>query len=713
VECADDVPAVPVVTATDNCTAPIDVEYFEVTVPGACTNQYQVVRTWTAEDFCGNSTIFVQTITVSDTEAPELAVKPLRRHYDCVEDVEAAPYQFATDNCDVAFVDYAETSNPGNCPNSVTIYRTWTAYDLCGNTSIWEQEIIVLDTIAPVFVVTPVDRTYECLDDVQGAPDQGTIATDNCGVVFVDFLETRDNDSCHNQVIIIRRWEATDLCGNKNTHWQTITVYDDEAPVLATTPTDRTYDCLEDVEAAPVQVATDNCGVLTYNFEQTENPGICLNQVVITRRWYAYDLCGNSVEHWQTITVNDNVDPVVTAPAGITLDCGDISETTDPSATVTNWLAAATATDNCDQTVDITYNFDVTTLDVCVGGTLTVTWTATDACGNTGTATSTITVVPDTEDPIVTAPAGITLDCGDISETTDPGATVSNWLESATATDNCDTDPELTYNFDATTLDVCVGGTLTVTWTATDACGNVGTATSTITVVPDTEDPIVTAPAGITLDCGDISETTDPGATVSNWLESATASDNCDTDPELTYNFDATTLDVCVGGTLTVTWTATDACGNTATATSTITVVPDTEDPIVTAPAGITLDCGDISETTDPGAAISNWLESATASDNCDTDPDLTYNFDVTTLDVCVGGTLTVTWTATDACGNNSHGNLDDHGGTGYGRPDRSRRLPASRWTAAISAKRPIRRLPSATGWKAPRQRTTAIPIRS
>jgi hypothetical protein len=59
-------------------------------------------------------------------------------------------------------------------------------------------------------------------------------------------------------------------------------------------------------------------------------------------------------------------------------------------------------------------------------------------------------------------------------------------------------------------LNVCVGGTLTVTWTATDACGNVGTATSTITVVPDTEDPIVTAPAGITLDCGDISETTDP-----------------------------------------------------------------------------------------------------------------------------------------------------------------------------------------------------------
>ena len=137
----------------------------------------------------------------------------------------------------------------------------------------------------------------------------------------------------------------------------------------------------------------------------------------------------------------------------------------------------------------------------------------------------------------------ITLDCGAISETTDPSATISNWLESATATDNCDTDPELTYNFDATTLDVCVGGTLTVTWTSTDACGNVGTATSTITVVPDTEDPIVTAPAGITLDCGDISETTDPCATISNWLESASATDNCDTDPEVVNR--ATLSDNC------------------------------------------------------------------------------------------------------------------------------------------------------------------------
>ncbi|MBL7796418.1 MAG: HYR domain-containing protein, partial [Saprospiraceae bacterium] len=746
VDCADEVPAMPnpPVGATDNCGAPVDVEFSEVEIPGNCPNQYSITRTWTAEDVCGNTTVFVQTINIFDDEAPVLTVTPVDRTYECYDEVPAAPIdQQAIDNCDIAFIDFSESVEGGtnqdpnwSCPNNVTITRRWVATDLCGNTVEHIQEIRVHDEIPPSWIdFDPKDRHYDCLDDVLPAPDQQTLAADNCEVVVVDFLETRADDSCQNQVTIIRRWEATDLCGNKSTRWQYLYVRDTIAPVFPTTPVDRNYDCVEDVETAPLNPATDNCQVVNVDFAEFTNPGDCPSQVVINRRWVATDLCGNTAEHWQTITVNDdeapvlsstpfdvNVDcsqdvpaapvvtatdncddvlvefsettapggcenqyvitrhwqaadlcgnsvewyqtitvnddeaPVVTAPAGLTLDCGDINETLDPSASVANWLASATATDNCDQTVDITYDFNATDLNVCVGGTLTVTWTATDACGNVGTSASTITIVPDTEDPIVTAPAAITLDCGDINETLDPSATISNWLASATATDNCDTDPELTYSFDATALNVCVGGTLTVTWTATDACGNVGTSASTITVVPDTEDPIVTAPAAITLDCGDISETTDPGATISNWLASATATDNCDTDPELTYDFDATTLDVCVGGTLTVTWTATDACGNVGTSASTITVVPDTEKPAITVPAPLVLDCGDISETADPAAQIAAWLATASATDNCDTDPELNHSFSMSELNICAPQTytITVTWTANDACNNST-----------------------------------------------------------
>ncbi|MBK6929485.1 MAG: hypothetical protein IPH12_00975 [Saprospirales bacterium] len=66
--------------------------------------------------------------------------------------------------------------------------------------------------------------------------------------------------------------------------------------------------------------------------------------------------------------------------------------------------------------------------------------------------TSTITVIPDTEDPSITVPAPLVLDCGDINESSDPSAQIAAWLGIASATDNCDTDPELAYDFDMSAI---------------------------------------------------------------------------------------------------------------------------------------------------------------------------------------------------------------------------------------------------------------------
>ena len=51
-------------------------------------------------------------------------------------------------------------------------------------------------------------------------------------------------------------------------------------------------------------------------------------------------------------------------------------------------IGTATATDNCTGMVTVTNNAPVL---FCVGPTI-VTWTATDACGNTATCTQTVTV---------------------------------------------------------------------------------------------------------------------------------------------------------------------------------------------------------------------------------------------------------------------------------------------------------------------------------
>ena len=65
VQCADDVPVPVELTATDNC-GDITVSPMEVLTPGACANDFSIVRTWTFIDNSGNQSSISQTITVKD-----------------------------------------------------------------------------------------------------------------------------------------------------------------------------------------------------------------------------------------------------------------------------------------------------------------------------------------------------------------------------------------------------------------------------------------------------------------------------------------------------------------------------------------------------------------------------------------------------------------------------------------------------------------------
>ena len=116
--------------------------------------------------------------------------------------------------------------------------------------------------------------------------------------------------------------------------------------------------------------------------------------------------------------------------------------------------------------------------ETCAGNnTIERTWTATDECGNSASEIQTI-YVTDTEAPVITLPADITVECGDDITPTGTG--------SATATDNCDSDPTVTFS-DATTPGSCAGNYIIErTWTAEDECGNISTAIQTISVEDNT-----------------------------------------------------------------------------------------------------------------------------------------------------------------------------------------------------------------------------------
>lgn len=382
---------------------------------------------------------------------------------------------------------------------------------------------------------------------------------------------------------------------------------------------------------APAPTVTCKVGATTITSPHTFDVGTTTVQCT------ASNGVGDDASCSFTVTVNDTQDPTVTAPAAVSVDTG--ASATSCSAIVSDaTLGPATAADNCPG-VTIARSGVPAGNEFPVGTTV-VTYTATDAHGNTASATQDVTVV-DTAPPTITAPAAVTANTG-------PGAAscsavVSDaTLGSATANDNCPgvmisrTGVPAGNNFPV--------GTTVVTYTATDAHGNIASATQNVTVADNTA-PVVTPP-------GPVSVNTGPGATscaafVSDaTLGTGTATDNCG-------SATVTRTGVPAGnnfpvGTTVVTYTATDSNGNTASATQNVTVVDNTPPAFTSAPANVTAYTGPGAMSC--GAMVSNAaLGTATATDNCSV---IVTRSGVPAGNIFPKGNTTITYTATDPSGN-------------------------------------------------------------
>ncbi len=168
----------------------------------------------------------------------------------------------------------------------------------------------------------------------------------------------------------------------------------------------------------------------------------------------------------------------------------------------------------------------------------------------------------------------------------------------------------------------------------TDANGCMASTSVTVTAV-DLIAPVITDCPGSFTNDTPFGECSSPGS----WIE-PTASDNCGVTSFTSNYASGSTFPL---GTVTVTYTALDAAGNSATCSFTATVV-DEESPVIT-------DCpGNIAQNNDLGAcsAVVSWT-APTASDNC---PGVTLTGSHSPGSVFnVGAPINVTYTATDAAG--------------------------------------------------------------
>lgn len=166
-------------------------------------------------------------------------------------------------------------------------------------------------------------------------------------------------------------------------------------------------------------------------------------------------------------------------------------------------------------------------------------------CGGGGGGDSSPPVNADRVAPVITLTGSATVNHEQGTTYTDQGATATDAVDGAVAV----------------TTSGSVGsaaGTYTLTYTATDNAGNTATATRTV-IVADTTAPVITMAGAASMTHEQGTPFSDPGASAVDTV-----------DGSVTVNTSGTVDDVV--GTYTLTYTATDAAGNFATASRTVIV---------------------------------------------------------------------------------------------------------------------------------------------
>ncbi|MCV9387600.1 LamG-like jellyroll fold domain-containing protein [Reichenbachiella ulvae] len=290
----------------------------------------------------------------------------------------------------------------------------------------------------------------------------------------------------------------------------------------------------------------------------------------------------------------------------------------------------SSVSDNCTVEESLVMTLDVTGFGCDNLGANTVTVTATDESGNVATETATITISDNTDPVVLVQDIVVVLD-----ETNN--ATISVTDIDNGSSDNCSI---ASMTLDVTSFTEANLGDNTVTLTVTDAAGNVVTATANVNVSPNNQVPVVQVePGDITID----EDTQMNGVNITGYfsdpdgdaLTYSATSDVSAVALTLTEGILDIVPDANYNGSATITLTAEDTKGATASTSFLLTVTPVNDAPVANyASEGLVategqvfdfsenpglmfsdVDGDDLTYTVDLGAAAS-WLSQSVTATN-------------------------------------------------------------------------------------------------
>ncbi len=637
--CAVNVEWMPPVAA-DNCT--VD-EVVSTHQPGDSFNEGITTVTYTVTDDCGLafSIDFDVIVECECGIAPEITCPA--KYYACPftdysPSASGIPTVMTGSGCSDPIVLYVDTVlEEGPCDGQLKVKRMWTATDPDNSalTNTCKQIIKLMDVDDPWFFNVPSNMTLTgsgstCETAAYWTPPS---TNDNCGVATL--TSTHEPGDIFNSGATEVIYTVTDNCGNSANYSFTINVDCSclQAPNIECPP--NYYSCPgANYDTSVAGYATgspgaDGCGepIITYE-DKIISTGPCAGELRVRRRWKATDPNNPNLYTMckQMIKLRDKIGPVVgTAPSNISLS-------SESCPMVVNWIAPI-FTDNCGM-ASITSSHNPG--DSFPEGTTAITYTATDDCGNETNYSFNITIECLTgcqEPPSIVCPDDITI-CMGMSY----GPSIAG-VPTATAGIDCD-EPIVTYLDKIIGEGNCAGSQIVErTWLAADPTDPTNfTSCIQLISLDDVEAPTVTG-----IGCPDNIVMTVGGTNCSKeitWM-APVFGDNCSKVSPIGTHASGDTF---TEGTTTVTYTATDPCGNVGSCSFEVQIICDAGCiPLITCPDDITLCPG-----TSYGPSIAGVAISTAAHKNCWT-PVVTYEDELISTGSCAGSKVVErTWTSTD-----------------------------------------------------------------